>query len=196
PSALAPPRDACSSSSLPTSDALPPHLSSLRHRALPHPRRVAASTGLASARGSGSSSAPSGGSPPRAGSWPAARPFSSRPSSRPTPPLRRAPRRRCCRGSSRLRAAAGARLNLQFFPTPPARHRLGSSVVPDRGLSPAALSPNGLELRRARERARPEQRAAAAARRDLEDATTVVDSRDAGEPLAPAAGPHRWRRKK
>ncbi|CAO2201183.1 unnamed protein product [Urochloa humidicola] len=65
---------------------------------------------------------------------------------------------------------------------PPPPQVLGSSVVPDRGLSPAASSSDGLELRRARERAGSEQRAAAAARCDLEDATTVVDSTDAGEP--------------
>ncbi|CAO2046185.1 unnamed protein product [Urochloa humidicola] len=85
------------------------------------------------------------------------------------PPARR---RRCPPQSSILPHAA----------CPPPPQVLGSSVVPDRGLSPAASSSDGLELRRARERAGSEQRAAAVTRCDLEDATTVVDSRDAGEP--------------
>ncbi|CAN6253317.1 unnamed protein product, partial [Urochloa humidicola] len=68
-----------------------------------------------------------------------------------------------------------------LFPTPPARHRLGSSAALDRGPSPAASNSGGLELRRAGERAGLEQRAAAVARCDLEDDAAVVD-RDAGGP--------------
>ncbi|CAO2197899.1 unnamed protein product, partial [Urochloa humidicola] len=68
-----------------------------------------------------------------------------------------------------------------LFPTPPARHRLGSSAALDRGPSPAASNSGGLELRRAGERAGPEQRAAAVARCDLEDDAAVVD-KDAGGP--------------
>ncbi|CAO2039873.1 unnamed protein product, partial [Urochloa humidicola] len=43
-----------------------------------------------------------------------------------------------------------------LFPTPLARHRLGSSAALDRGPSPAASNSGGLELRRAGERAGPE----------------------------------------
>ncbi|CAN6339731.1 unnamed protein product, partial [Urochloa humidicola] len=138
-------------------------------------------------------------------------PFFSSRSSSPTPPLSPCPSSPASAAalpaplipagpSSPLRAEEQMPLGVEppvrrrpvpasIFPTPPARHRLGSSVVPDRGPSSAASSSGGLELRSAGERAGPQQTAAAAARRDLDDAT-VVD-RDAGGPPCACRCPHR-----
>ncbi|CAN6332748.1 unnamed protein product, partial [Urochloa humidicola] len=90
----------------------------------------------------------------------------------PDPPIHRAPRSRCCWGSSRPRVAAGARLPLPHAACLPPPRLLRRAR---QGSSPVASSSGGFELRRAGERA------AAAARRDLEDDAAVVD-RDAGRP--------------
>ncbi|CAO2160782.1 unnamed protein product, partial [Urochloa humidicola] len=101
---------------------------------------------------------------------------------RSAPALHRASRSRCCRRSSRLRAAAGARLPLPHTTClPPPRLLRGARQGP----SPTASSSGGFELRRAGEKA------VAAAHRDHEDVAVVVDRYAGGSPRGRRGSPKR-----